>query len=167
MFKRVCGLSQIVKVLTRDTGILDWCLTNRPKLHLDPAQLPNIGASDYFCVLVRQTKSCFENRSKLVIRKRDTTDSCLREFGRWITSFSWHELLSASSCEQKLKIFMSTMNSAIDKYFPLKDKPWISPQIKTWIAKRQHCLAKFGKDSHMFKLWRNKVPIAIVSCKKM
>ena len=27
--KRVTGLTQIIKVLTRDTGTLDWCLTNR------------------------------------------------------------------------------------------------------------------------------------------
>ena len=31
-FKRSCGLTQIINVLTRDSGILDWCLT---KLELD------------------------------------------------------------------------------------------------------------------------------------
>ena len=51
-FKRMCGLTQIVKVFTRDTGILDWCLTNSPKVFSSPKQLPKIGASDHYSVLV-------------------------------------------------------------------------------------------------------------------
>ena len=42
VFKRMSGLTQIVKVLTRDTGTLDWCLTNSPKCLSDPKQLPKI-----------------------------------------------------------------------------------------------------------------------------
>ena len=41
IIKRMCGMTQSVKVLTRDTGILDWLLTNRPSLMSDPVQLPN------------------------------------------------------------------------------------------------------------------------------
>ena len=47
--KRVAGLTQIIKVLTRDTGTLDWCLTNRSKLMASPKQLPKLGKSDPFC----------------------------------------------------------------------------------------------------------------------
>lgn len=36
IFKRSCGVTQTVKVLTRDTGILDWFLTNSPKWFDDP-----------------------------------------------------------------------------------------------------------------------------------
>ena len=43
--KRYTGLTQIVNVLTRDTGILDCCLTNKPNLFNSPKQLPKLGSS--------------------------------------------------------------------------------------------------------------------------
>ena len=54
-FKHQCGLSQIVEVLTRDTGTLDWCLTNLPKLKATPKKLPKIGSSDHYSFLIRQS----------------------------------------------------------------------------------------------------------------
>ena len=54
--KRQCGLTQIVEILTRDTGILDWCLTNHPKFMASPKQLPKICSSDHYCFLVKQLK---------------------------------------------------------------------------------------------------------------
>ena len=53
-FKHQCGLSQIVEILTRDTGILDWCLTNLPKLMTPPKQLRKIGSSDHYCFLINK-----------------------------------------------------------------------------------------------------------------
>ena len=45
---RILGLAQIVKVLTRDSGSLDWCLTNRPNLFHSPKQSPKLGTSDHY-----------------------------------------------------------------------------------------------------------------------
>ena len=42
-FRELCGLIQIVKMFTRDSGILDWCLTNKPKIMSLPKRLPKIG----------------------------------------------------------------------------------------------------------------------------
>ena len=81
VFKRMSGLTQIVKVLTRDTGTLDWCLTNSPKCLSDPKQLPKIGRSDHYCVFVQQAPSTQEGGKRTII-KRDTRDSALRDFGR-------------------------------------------------------------------------------------
>ena len=50
--KRYTGLTQIVNVLTRDTGILDWCLTNKPTLFNSPKQLPKLGSSDHYTVSI-------------------------------------------------------------------------------------------------------------------
>ena len=47
------------------------------------------------------------------------------------------------------------------------DKPWMTDKIKTWIRKRQSCLAKYGKDSSSFKYWRNKVACYIKECKQL
>ena len=35
--KHKTGLTQIIRVLTRDTGVLDWFLTNKPKFFQPPA----------------------------------------------------------------------------------------------------------------------------------
>lgn len=49
---RMTGLRPIAVVLTRDTGILDWCLTNRSDLFDSPKQLPKLGSSDYYTILI-------------------------------------------------------------------------------------------------------------------
>ena len=161
-----------MKVLTRDTGTLDWCLTNSPKCLSDPKQLPKIGRSDHYCVFVQQAPSILEGGKRTII-KWDTRDSALRDFGRWITSFSWDEVFSLDTCEEKFDLFYRIMSDAVNRFLPLKsfhvhssDKPWISPKIKFWVAGRQHALSRFGKNSHAFKIWRNKVQRAITSAKK-
>ena len=111
VFKRLSGLIQIVKVLTRDTGTLDWCLTNSPKYLNDPKQLQKISRSDHYCVLVRQAPST-QKGGKRTITKRDTRDSALRGFGRWTTSFSWDEVFSLERCEEKFDLFYRIMSDA-------------------------------------------------------
>ena len=76
------GLKQIVTFKTRDLGILDWFLTNRPSI-FDTYQLPKIGKSDHFTNLARPAASS----SSLVPRKLkvgDLRDSKWREFGQWM-----------------------------------------------------------------------------------
>ena len=46
------------------------------------------------------------------------------------------------------------------------EKPWLTPKIKAFIAKRQKALAQFGKDSPSFHMWRNKVQASIKTCKR-
>ena len=83
------GLSQITKVLTRDTGTLDWCLTNKLKLFRDPEQLPKIGRSDHYTVLIKPCESLpGHNHSKKDFWSRDLRTSSLHAFGRWITNIS-------------------------------------------------------------------------------
>ena len=62
---------------------------------------------------------------------------------------------------------------AINLYFPLKkqkisvyDKPWVSNKLKQFISKRQSSLGRYGKHSHSFKFWRNKVQAEIRTCKE-
>ncbi|PFX26658.1 hypothetical protein AWC38_SpisGene8682 [Stylophora pistillata] len=172
-FKGACGLIQVVKVLTRDSGILDWFMTNWSKLFSDPRQLPKLGASDHFCVLVQPSEPGNKNGARQSVTRRDTRPSRLREFGQWMTTYSWHELFATPSCNEKFKLFMGALTNAVERFLPLKttrrcstDKPWFSPKIKSWIAKRQQCFGKFGKDSAVFKMWRRKVADAIESAKK-
>ena len=172
VFKRMSGLTQIAKVLTLGSGTLDWCLTNSLKCISNPKQLPRIGRSDHYCVLVQQVPST-QKKGKRSIIKRDTRDSALRGFGRWITSFSWDEVFSLDRCEEKFDLFYRIMSDAVNRFLPLKslpvhssNKPWISPKIKFLVARRQQALNRFGKNSHAFQMRRNKVQRAITSVKK-
>jgi len=80
------GLVQLIKVLTLDTGTLDWCLTNRPKLFSPPKQLPKIGTSDHYIVLILPRSESSEKSSSVSsLLKRDLTPSKVDGFGRWIT----------------------------------------------------------------------------------
>ena len=85
---------------------------------------------------------------------RDTRDSRIRDFGQWITSFSWQKVYEKNTCQSKFESFHQTLREAIEKYVPSKivqahnsDKPWINCKIKSWIKKRQKCLARYGKRS--------------------
>ncbi|XP_048590589.1 uncharacterized protein LOC125573834 [Nematostella vectensis] len=171
-FKRSAGLTQTVNVLTRDTGTLDWCLTNNPKCLQVPKQLPKIGRSDHYGVLIQQAPPS-QKGVKCTITKRDTRDSALRGFGSWITSFSWDEVYCLDNCKEKFELFYQILSDAINQFLPLKtfrvhstDKPWISTKTKSFVARRQHALVRYGKDSPAFKMWRNKVQKAISSAKK-
>ena len=139
ILKRSCGLTQTEKVLTRDTGILDWFLTNSPKWFDDPKQLPKIGTSDHYGVLVRQIKSRAKPTNGTFFR-RDTRDSRLRAFGQWLTTHKWNGFFSLNSCLDKFARFHSVYSEAIDRFFPLTrtradqgDRPWVTPKIRVWI----------------------------------
>ena len=62
--KQRTGLSQLVNVLTRDTGILDWALTNKPKFFSSPTQRPKIGRSDHYAVLVKPSITLHTSKPK-------------------------------------------------------------------------------------------------------
>ena len=100
------GLTQIVKVLTTDTGTLDWYLTNRPKFLYPPVQLPKIGRSDHHAVLMKPcTETIRPKAVKKITWKRDLRESNLHAFGRWVTRFDWSCVTSLTSTSEKFYSF--------------------------------------------------------------
>lgn len=152
--KRLTGLSQIVNVLTRDTGILDWVLTNRPKEFAQPAQLPKIGHA----VLIKPNTSLHTSKAvKKSVERRDLRGSSLSAFGRWITRHNWDDVYNASSAKGKFESFFTTLHNAVETYLPTRkikvcstDKAWVKSTIKTLVARRQHALKTHGKDSPLY-----------------
>lgn len=169
-------MTQLVKVPTRGKKILDWCLVNKPKLFNKPLQLPNIGRSDPFSFLINPIEM---DRTKITGKRRPTfkremKDSNIRAFGRWICNKSWCDVFDQDSCENKSKLFYDEIMNAVNTLLPLKkqktctqDKRWISNKLKSLISKRQTSLAKYGKQSRVFKIWRNKVQWAVRTCKEV
>ena len=68
------NIKQMVKFKTRDSGTLDWFLTNMPNLfHL--SQLPKIGTSDHFTILTRPVTRSLNSRTNRKVRVRDMRES--------------------------------------------------------------------------------------------
>ena len=85
----------------------------------DAAQLPKIGRSDHYCILVKgHADEPTQKPCKQTIRRRDTRPSSLREFSQWITSHPWIDFYSTNSCQDKFDIFQRTIIDALDRFCP-------------------------------------------------
>ena len=79
-----------------------------------------------------------------------------------LSSINWSPLYSMDSCNDKFHYFSFIVNGIVDLYLPMKriksdssDKPWVTPEIKRLITKRQ---ATWNSGNNiMFRLYRNKV----------
>ena len=108
-------MKQHVKVATRGNNVLDWCLVNKPKEFAEPVQLPNIGSSDHFAVLINQIDVNPKTKtSSIPTYRREMKDSNMRAFGRWICNKSWSEVLSSNNCENKFNLFYKEIIHAIN-----------------------------------------------------
>ena len=79
---------------------------------------------------------------------------------------NWSPLFHSQSCDDQFTFFKDTINEIIETSLPLgrvktdsSDKPWITPEIKTLIAKRQRACSRGNVST--FKHYRN-----MVKCKK-
>ena len=144
---------------------------NKPKLFDEPVQLPYIGSSDHFSILINPSAPNSIIRERHVY-KREMKDSNVPAFGRWICNDPWSGVFNEDDCQDNFNIFFELIMDAINSYFPLKkqkvsvyDKPWVSNKLKQFISKRQTSLVRYGKYSHSFKFWRNKVQAEIRTCR--
>ena len=149
-------------------------VSNRPKLFAPPLQLPKLGTSDHFIVMIKP-KTIPPNQipSVNVISKRDLRPSRVLEFGRWITQYDWSDVLSLTYVQEKFDLFIATLTDAVNYYLPLQrtkccssDKPWITHKLKSVIINRLKALVAYGKDSQHYKELRNKVQRACTDCKQ-
>ena len=88
------------------------------------------------------------------IESCDMRDSAWHARGRWMTEKDWYSVLNTESFEDKFRLLMMELTSAIDSFLPRKIvakhptyRPWISKKLKSWIGKRQSAFLRHGKDS--------------------
>ena len=101
------NLTQMVNFTTRDSGILDWFLTNRPDF-FTLSQLPKIGQSDHYSVLARSSVASTKTNYIRKIKTRDMRDSVLRPFGRWMIEKNWSNVYNAETCEENSRLSWAT-----------------------------------------------------------
>ena len=111
------NLRQLVTFKTRDSGTLDWFLTNKPKI-FNVSQLPKIDSSDRNTILANPITLQQQKPSIRKIKTRDMRYSAWRAIGRWIIQKDWNHVPNALSCEDKYNILMSDLNKAIDTFLP-------------------------------------------------
>ena len=88
------NLTQMVNFPTRNSGIADWFLTNRPDF-FTLCQLPKIGRSDHYSVLARSSVAITKTNYTRKIKIRDMRDSAWRPFGRWMIEKNWSNVNNA------------------------------------------------------------------------
>ena len=141
-------LKQVVDKPTRGDAVLDLFITNVHSHYMTPEIMSPMGLSDHNTVLwIPQNGMKRVNR---VIRKtsRPVTYQNNYEFGQWITSKTWDEVLAAPDTQLKSDSFYSSFQEAVDKYFPRKsaklripDKAWMTAGVKATI---KHCQEAFA-----------------------
>ena len=61
----------------------------------------------------------------------------INEFGRFLTTHNWYEILSTDDIDEKTLNFHNTIRSKYEEFFPEKsitvsplNKPWMTPELK-------------------------------------
>jgi len=79
----------------------------------------------------------------------------------WIATEDWSLVYQAASCFSKFGFFFQELSSAIETFFPR-----ITVKLNSMIVKRQAAFIRYGKDSLVFRMWRNRVQGAIKTAKR-
>ena len=159
----LCGsfkLKKIVKKPTRE-NILDQVYTNL-SLYYESTILPPIGSSDHRSILLQPLCNGIPSVPIIRTQRRECKASNKRALISTLENTNWTPIYRFNSCEKQLEVFQSMISSAINFCLPMRsvktytrDKPWITPDIKSCIKKRQ--LAWERNDVEQYKIYRNKV----------
>ncbi|XP_028515119.1 uncharacterized protein LOC110239869 [Exaiptasia diaphana] len=166
-------LKQIVRVPTRKDAILDLIMTNLTAYYNDPITFPPFGLSDHETVLVTQKHRVKSSNPTKYILRRDTRPSRRAELGRYLSSFDWPLLFtSLETCDELECALREAILTGLDIIMPLervrlhtKDAPWMTPELKSLIIKRQKYYHQFGASSIQYRFYRNLVNRKRKCCK--
>ncbi|XP_063966680.1 uncharacterized protein LOC135156863 [Lytechinus pictus] len=158
-----CSLRQVVDKPTRLDAILDKILTNLSDYYREVVVTSPLGSSDHN-VVTWIPKDVFPRKPNVTRKRilRPIRDSDARCFGRWISDQSWSNVHDAPDTQAKCDEFYSILQQGLETFFPLKtvrvhprDKPWITPEVKSLINKRQRLFVN-GPPSE-WRACRNKI----------
>lgn len=130
-----------------------------------------IGRADHATLLfILKLSAPKQNITKKRVN-RPMLDSAIRSFGAWISEHDWSEVTSVNDVNIQWTEFYNTLYSAINMHFPLQiakvhscDKPWITPEIKVLIRRRQK--AYYNKLTVEWKRLQYRVIVSINKAKR-
>ena len=108
-----------------------------------------------------------ERREKfrwLTYSYRYKNDESVKQFGDWIVSKDWKELVQLQSSDEQADLYQSTITEAINEFFPLRttrrkssDPPWINKSIKKQIRRRKRLFKDSGGRTPEWKRLKKKI----------
>ena len=154
-------LEKLVTKPTRGGNILDQAYTNLTSYY-QSLILPPIGSSDHCSILLDPLCNKTPSAPSIRIQQRDYKTSNKRAVISSLENVNWTPICRLNSCDEQLDVFQSMISTAINVCLPMRsvkiytrDKPWITPDIKSCIKKRQ--LAWARNDIEQYKIHRNRV----------
>ena len=164
-------IKQVVTEVTRlnPPRILDPILTTLSQYYQKPIVLPpldqdpdkNGKPSDHKIVKMKPIDSVNNKpaRSTRQVVFRPTPESGMNSMKQWASEQNWENVINASSPHEKANILQATLKNALDKFLPIKtvnfssdDSPWVTPQIKGLVRRRQREFRKHRRSLKWFNL---------------
>lgn len=155
-------LKKLVNKPTRGANILDQAYSTLSQYYNEALILPPIGMSDHLSVLLNSKELSSLPQPTERILRRDSRPSNKHELFIKLSRTNWSPLYYTTSCNDKVSLFTEIISQAMDSTLPMRnikihpsDKPWINPEIKDCISKRQR--AWLIGHTQMYTFYRNKV----------
>ena len=138
------------------------------KILRHPQRSCSLSSSDHNSIVLTPSASYANSNLRSSRFVRDARPSNRRVVREKLCQVNWSPLFQSQSCDDQFTFFTDTINEIIETSLPLRrvktdssDKPWITPEIKTLIAKRQRAWSRGNVST--FKRYRNMVN---AQCKK-
>jgi hypothetical protein len=95
-------------------------------------------------ILAPITLNSSSKRVKRPVVTQPLTETGVRQFGEFLHSHTWDEVLLEHDVDKKVQNFHNTIRSKLDEYLPEKtvmvsslDKKWMNPQLKNLLRQTQ------------------------------
>lgn len=135
-------LTQLIKLPTRGSNILDKILTNLHYFYNDPNCLSPFGLSDHCPITVFPKKRSITKSERIKVLIRDVRPSKKQKLGRFLSSIDW-SVLSTKSVDNQATLFNKLIHLGLNNIMPEKtrvinphDVPWIVNHLKELIVKQ-------------------------------
>lgn len=124
---------------------------------------PPFGLSNHVTVMANPKSRVKCASSAKYILRRDMRPSRKAEFGRYLSSLDWLLLFTCLvTCEDLECDLREAISIGLDIIMPIKsvrwntkDAPWMTPDLKSMIIKRQKAFHELGANSIQYKYYRN------------
>ena len=154
-------LKKAVHLPTRENNTLDQIYTSLGDFYEPATILPPISKSDHACVILTPKMYCANSLPSRRSFERSCRPSEKQAFTESLSKINWRSLYDLYTPTEKINVFMTQVAEKMDENLPMRyvkrhpmDKPWITPDIKIAIKKRQHYWLK--GFFHEYTFYRNK-----------
>jgi hypothetical protein len=144
-------LKQIFKKPTKGNNILDKVYTNVAHLYSEPDVLPPLGSlpHGHGVVICQPCTVPYKHDQKYTVEVCRSDRNSKTLFAYALQKTRWEELDHKDSCHKQFEYFQMSIENLLDTNMPkqlvtrnINDKPWITPQFKQLIMKRQWAHSK-------------------------